>query len=115
MRLAERQERRDVRLRKEADERLRKAERDAEERLIRVEQQKAREIEAIDRRQQKAEEAQAAEALRLAQLCQQQMLEEQEAIRMRNTLFLKDSEDRKHALARARESKRKRALVARRA
>ena len=72
------------------------------------------EAEAIERKRQKAEEAQAAEVRRVTELCQQQMLEEQKAIRMRNVAFLKDSEDRKHALARAKESKRKRALMAHR-
>ena len=72
------------------------------------------EAEAIERKRQKAEEAQAAEVRRVTELCHQQMLDEQEAIRRRNAAFLKDSEDRKHALARAKESKRKRALMAHR-
>ena len=80
---------------------------------INLQQQKAKELEAIDRQQQKAAEFEAAEAQRLAELCQRQMLQEQEAIQKRNAVFLKDSEDRKHALARTKESKRKRALMAR--
>ena len=72
---------------------------------------KAKDLEAIDRQQQKAAEFEAAEAQRLAELCQRQMLQEQEAIQKRNAVFLKDSEDRKHALARTKESKRKRALM----
>ena len=46
---------------------------------LRAQQQKAKELEAIDRQQQKAAEFEAAEAQRLAELCQRQMLQEQEA------------------------------------
>ena len=113
--MAERQKHRQEWLQNEAQERVRKAERDAEyaeEQRLHAEQQKAKEVEAIKRRQLEAEEAEAAEARRSAELCQRHMLEEQEAIRTRNIMFLKESEYRKHALARAKESKRKRALMA---
>ena len=57
----------------------------------------------MERQQQKAKEMKTAEIRRVSELCQQQMLREQEAIRERNAAFLKQSEDRKYALARAKE------------